>query len=101
MSESRRALAGLSWVLTAIGSLWALIVFMGTSWNGVRQHKIETPYLYAIPLPAVAAILAGALLCSGWRHSNAARHLSSTLPVLLWNSLTVVVAICLCFGILR
>jgi len=101
MRNSRPILAGLTWVFTAIGSLFALIVFMGTSWNGVRQHKIETSYLYAIPLPSVAAILAGALLCSGWRDANVARRLSSTLPVLIWCSLIVVMAICFCFGVFR
>ncbi len=85
----------------AIGALFALIVLMGTSWNGVRQHRIETRYLYAIPLPSVAAILAGALLCLGFRDANVTRYLPSTLPVLLSSSLIVVVATLLCFGILR
>ena len=101
MRNSHPIMVGSIWVLTVIGALFALLVFMGTSWNGVRQHKIETSYLYAIRLPSVAAILAGGLLCSGWRDANFTRNLSLTLPVLLFSSLVVVMAIRFCFGVFQ
>ena len=94
-------LAVSSWVLLGIGTLLALVVFVGTSWNGVRQHEIETGYLYAVPLPLVAALLAGALLWFGWRDTSATRCLLTTLPVLLLSGLIVVVAILFCIGIFQ
>lgn len=85
-------------VLFIVGMLWALIVFVGTSWNGVRQHEIETSYLTAVPLPLACTIITGFLMWTK-RHNTIAVLLLQL--VLLPSCLIIVVAVLACVGVLQ